>query len=414
MFADLLVGAAESTASGGNPAMYAGDLVAIVATEASWGAVDLGVTLAGDRVLALAWGAGWQPREVLHQVRMHCGRAIERAARHAIAADRAGHTGRAVDPRWCAQLDELCLPEVGADRCWWQAWSERERLDTNEALERVIALLTRVGTLPPIDVLVPPPGGAGGAQSTARNAAHAFAGPSTSHDPVLDRIRALLAKAESTTFEAEAVALTAKAQELMTRHAIDSARLHASGAGDDARPVTVRVPIDPPYVKAKSLLLQHVAAATRCTTVMLTGLSMSAVVGFAEDVRAVEVLFTSLLVQAQSALAEAARNAPAGTRVRRQGFRSAFLMSYATRIGARLAEINRATLAAEADSDASFVPVLRSRRDAVEEEVQRRFGKLRSTRVRRRGGYDALGWDRGRRAADEARLTAGDLAAGAA
>ena len=37
---------------------------------------------------------------------------------------------------------------------------------------------------------------------------------------MLERVRALLAKAESTTFPEEADALTAKAQQLMTRHAL--------------------------------------------------------------------------------------------------------------------------------------------------------------------------------------------------
>ena len=44
---------------------------------------------------------------------------------------------------------------------------------------------------------------------------------------VLDKVRALLAKAESTTFDAEAEAFTAKAQELMARHRIDRAVFEA-------------------------------------------------------------------------------------------------------------------------------------------------------------------------------------------
>jgi hypothetical protein len=38
---------------------------------------------------------------------------------------------------------------------------------------------------------------------------------------MLDRVRALLAKAESTDFPQEADAFTARAQELMARHRID-------------------------------------------------------------------------------------------------------------------------------------------------------------------------------------------------
>jgi hypothetical protein len=44
------------------------------------------------------------------------------------------------------------------------------------------------------------------------------------------QVRALSAKAESTSFEHEADALTAKAQEFMARHAIDEAVAQTGGA----------------------------------------------------------------------------------------------------------------------------------------------------------------------------------------
>ncbi len=44
-------------------------------------------------------------------------------------------------------------------------------------------------------------------------------------DPIAERIAALLDKAESTSYPAEADAFMAKAQELMARHAIDEAML---------------------------------------------------------------------------------------------------------------------------------------------------------------------------------------------
>lgn len=74
--------------------------------------------------------------------------------------------------------------------------------------------------------------------------------------------------------------------------------------------------VDPPNVDAKSLLLQTVADAGRCKAMMLPGLAMSTVVGFAEDVAGVELLCTSLLVQAQTAVAEEVRNAPRFARLR--------------------------------------------------------------------------------------------------
>ena len=130
---------------------------------------------------------------------------------------------------------------------------------------------------------------------------------------MLNRVRALLAKAESTSFEEEAEAFTAKAQELMTRHAIDGAMVSGStnGAGTD-QPFTVRIWIDDPYVRAKFLLLSFVAKHSRCRSVFHTHSAMASVIGFADDIAATEMLFTSLLVQAQTALrAEAVAGAHA-------------------------------------------------------------------------------------------------------
>ena len=99
---------------------------------------------------------------------------------------------------------------------------------------------------------------------------------------MLDRVRALLAQAESTTFEAEAETFTAKAQQLMTRHAIDMAMVSA-GSRRAERPDTIRIAIDDPYLAAKSLLLQLVAASSRCRAVFHQRFAMSSVVGFAAD-----------------------------------------------------------------------------------------------------------------------------------
>lgn len=117
---------------------------------------------------------------------------------------------------------------------------------------------------------------------------------------MLAKVRGLLAKAESTEFPEEAEALTAKAQQLMARHSIDAALLDAER---DTRQVPggVRVGVDAPYEEPKVHLLQAVAQANRCRTVWSRNLGFSTVVGFAADVRAVELLYTSLLVQAQSA-----------------------------------------------------------------------------------------------------------------
>ncbi|TDB79311.1 DUF2786 domain-containing protein, partial [Micromonospora fluostatini] len=142
---------------------------------------------------------------------------------------------------------------------------------------------------PRIEVLVPPPGSA----ATQTDGSDAV-GSSRIDARLLDRVRALLAKAESTNFPAEAEAYTAKAQELVTRHSLDEALL-AARAGD-ATPVVPyarRVGVDHPHEKEKAALLDAVARANRCHTVSSPELAFSTVFGFDTDIDAVDLLYTS-------------------------------------------------------------------------------------------------------------------------
>jgi len=135
----------------------------------------------------------------------------------------------------------------------------------------------------------------------------------TTDDRILHRIRALLAKAESTPYAEEATALTAKAQELIAAHAIDLALVaEQTGRGE----ITTRVVFIPaPYPKEKFLLLGGVASANGCRAILglddLGRKSMlqapelfrddgryATIVGYASDLDATELVFTSLLVQA--------------------------------------------------------------------------------------------------------------------
>lgn len=359
-----------------------------------------------DQVDAL-WAGGWQPAELHRQGKLGCAAAPGgRLVSLAIANDHAGRRSVTLDQRWIAQIDALGLPAANGRAGWVPRWAAAEGLDRPRALATVVDVLANVLYLPRLDPILPPPGSAASARGESCTGAGGALGAET--DPFLERIRNLLAKAESTSFEAEATALTAKAQELMTRHAIDAARVHGPATDRSEQPVAIRIPVDPPYVDAKSLLLQTVAEAGRCRSVFHMNLAMSTVVGFADDVAAVELLFTSLLVQAQSALAHTAKQAAAGTRTRSQPYRSAFLLAYTERIGERLREINEAVFAeVESESGPSFLPVLRSRSAAVDDFMTERFGEMSSSRVR--GGYDVAGWAGGRIAADSAQLNFGDL-----
>lgn len=222
-------------------------------------------------------------------------------------------------------------------------------------------------------------------------------------DPkMLERVRALLAKAESTTFPEEAEALSAKAQELMARHAIDEAMVGGAEGIDDI-PGGMRLPVDDPYARAKSILLAEVAAANRCAAVWSESLGFSTVFGYEADLEFVEMLYTSLLVQATSAMVAAGSQIDIYGRSRTRSFRHAFLLAYATRVGHRLREAEAASqAAAAAEYGEALLPVLAGRSTAVEAVRDAAFPGAVKRPV---SVTNAAGWAAGRAAADLASLS---------
>lgn len=348
------------------------------------------------RLLDAVWSTGWLPAEVLRQSRRNTQSSLPSVvATFAVAADHAGRSSADLDPRWQEQVSELDLPVGDHSAGWLRRWRDTAGHPRGEADSALASLMSTLTGLPPVEELIPPPGAPRGHRSPTSSSP-------TSH-PMLQRIRALLNKAESTAFEAEASALTEKAQELMTRHAIDEAMVEEVGSTSD--PATRRIAIDAPYADVKSLLLQTIAEASRCRSVFSPALAISTVIGFSADLEAVEMLYTSLLVQAQHALTEAGRSAGAGGRTRSQSFRSAFLLSFTHRIGERLERANAHVFEQASADSGRFLPILRSQQERVDEAVQERFGALSEGPVR--GGYDAAGWAQGTIAADAAQLASG-------
>jgi hypothetical protein len=209
----------------------------------------------------------------------------------------------------------------------------------------------------------------------------------SSNAKIVGRVQALLAKAESTTFPEEAEALTAKAQELITRYAIDEAiaqQRRASGA----RPELRRLHIDAPYISAKAALLSAVGRANNVEVVYNTS-GRATIVGFDSDLDTVELLFASLLVQATASMLRVPRD-EVGPRVK--AFRHAFLLAFAQRIAQRLrAAREAATREAAAEHGTSLVPLMDARQAAVAELLRQEFPHTRSARasVSHYGGYGA-------------------------
>jgi hypothetical protein len=335
-------------------------------------------------MLERAWDIGWQPRDLVR----YAARATDLATnvRDAVAVEcRSYHDSPVADPRWLDQLRDIgALDDDGPTAS--AVVSAPEQVAT--AL-RVLRLLARLVPLPRI---ADPPH-----QWTARDVGSE--GAARAADAVVAKVRGLLAKAESTDYPAEAEALSAKAQELIARHAIDRALL-AAERGDE--PVARRIPIDEPYAEAKCALLAHVAHANRCRTVWMSALGASTLVGFASDVDDVELLFSSLLVQATRAVASIGRHAPPGDRTRSRAYRRSFLYGFANQIGQRLRETTeRETAEAAERHGPQLLPVLASREAATEQRVAELFPRVRSTRTR---VSDGDGWVAGNAAGKLASL----------
>ncbi|WP_344841948.1 hypothetical protein [Nonomuraea dietziae] len=84
-----------------------------------------------------------------------------------------------------------------------------------------------------------------------------------------------------------------------------------------------------------------------------------------------EVLFTSLLVQAQTALVNSGTKKHGTGRSRNKTFRQSFLSAFASRIGERLAEATAAAISQESASRGTdLVRVLAPREQEVEQAVE--------------------------------------------
>ena len=221
-------------------------------------------------------------------------------------------------------------------------------------------------------------------------------GTGTTH-PKLAKVRALLAKAESTQFDEEAEALSAKAQELITRYALDQL-LHGASPGGTGHHVR-RLWLDAPYTRAKANLVHVVAEANRCRAAFAQGCDFSVVVGAAHDIEAVELVVTSLLVQADAAMLRHSRQTSG--RARTRSFRQSFLLAYAARIGERLRAATRD--AVDARDDGRLLPALLDH-DA---KVEAAFDAMVPHRAAAGpAATSADGWAAGTVAADLARLDA--------
>ncbi len=335
--------------------------------------------VSGDLVRCIL-AAGWTPADLGEVVRRRL------SARHvppvaALLRDEADrHPHDRIPSAWRAQLAELGVAEPATPT-------------TATGLELLLGVWALLRSLPRIEVLMSAPG-------APAPAATGLAGHPDAKQ--LARVRALLAKAESTEYDEEAEALSAKAQELISRYALQR-MLDRAGQKGHAGPVTARrLWIDQPYVSAKSMLVHAVAEANRSQSVLSESLGFCTLVGEPADLEAVELLVTSLLVQANAAMLRYGQQADRRGTSRTRSFRRSFLIAYASRIGERLMA-SAEEAATQTGRASELLPVLRSARERVEDACTQMFPQTFSREVSVSNG---MGWAAGRAAADLALLDA--------
>ncbi|MGE5156138.1 MAG: DUF2786 domain-containing protein, partial [Betaproteobacteria bacterium] len=340
------------------------------------------------------WGRGWQPAELVRVVGRRLSAAHVELLKDAIATQRTEYATATVDEAWDAQLDAIgarVRSELSED--YFSARAAGFGWEEVTILRLGVEVLNSVVTLPKISVIASVPG-------EGRRGSLAPRMVDQSADlRVRDKVRALLSKAESTEFPEEAESLTAKAQELMARHSIDYALLAATTHAR-VRPAAIRVGLDSPYEEAKATLLQRVAEANSCRAAWTKEFGFTTVVGYAADLASVELLYTSLLVQATAALTSQGRD----RRARMPSFRRSFLFAFALRIGQRLqAATDQVGQVVDAEVKGALVPVMAAKEASVDEAATEILGE---TDRRMIGPTDHLGWASGLAAADLARLSA--------
>lgn len=229
-------------------------------------------------------------------------------------------------------------------------------------------------------------------------------------DRMLERVRRLLAKAEGAATEPERDAYNSKAAELIARYGIEEALLEAQ---QSTRPTPGDrvVRLDAPYARDKGSLLAAIAMPLGVRAVMRKGepdnfsaLSMH-LFGMSSDLERVDLLYTSLLVQAAHGLAVARpRDAYESVAAYRRSWMNGFAYSIQQRLiaaetAAQANAQSKMTGQAAEQSGPSVSLVLADRAALVDDALAQAYPRLRTAPARMLSGSgSAAGAAAGKRA----------------
>lgn len=225
----------------------------------------------------------------------------------------------------------------------------------------------------------------------------------------LNKIRALLAKAEATDFPQEAETYTAKAMELISKWGIDQSLLEAKAKSTVIGDRIFKVYA--PFANDKVIFFNAIVNALGGRAIKLTRQRKAPNPGYEElhvfatetDLARIDLLFTSLLVQCATAMNYAVATSREG-QYRPRKFKSDFLYGFSTEVGYRLLMAERKAAkdseATAAEQGMSTALVLVSKRDQVNQAVENRYTNLTNSKRSRSeigAGY-GYGTAAGRRA----------------
>ncbi len=233
------------------------------------------------------------------------------------------------------------------------------------------------------------------------------------HEPdVLAKVRKILAKAEDpAATPEEAETYTAKAAELMATYGIDRALLAESMPDSDVVGDRVVV-LDAPYALDKASLLSSIAFELRCRAVRriryvgprATKEVSIHLFGYDSDLVRTEILFTSLLLQAQTSLARTEPPPWESAAAYRRSWLAGFTAAVSRRL--REAEVRARDAAEESRTHGASRPsgrsvelVLVDRDRVVAAAVDAEYPRLGTARSRQLSGSGGRsGWQAGQRA----------------
>jgi len=222
------------------------------------------------------------------------------------------------------------------------------------------------------------------------------------------KINALLAKAASTTSEAERDAFTEKAESLMVKWGIDDAMLDAASRRDKARK---RVPIEERRYSTEgrsAALMGELAALVApgiapVRALISRGRPVWWCIGYADDLARVEMYIPNVIEQARAAWRAHLRDNPYHPNDRGRA-RTSFYLHFGEVVRQRFVALFRK--AQEDDTSSGVLVVLTNRANDVDAKLAEMYPNLREARGRKLDSWAGLC---GAQAGREASLAVGAL-----